>query len=45
MTGAAVHIVDDDGQLREALAAKAEHAGFLVRAHATAEAFLAHRLG
>ncbi len=41
MTGATVHIVDDDGQVRDALAAMAEHAGFLVRAHATAEAFLA----
>ncbi len=41
MTGATVHIVDDDGQVRDVLAAMAEHAGFLVRAHATAEAFLA----
>ncbi len=41
MTGATVHIVDDDGQVRDALAAMAEHAGFLVCAHATAEAFLA----
>ncbi len=41
MTGATVHIVDDDGRARDALAAMAEHAGFLVRAHATAEAFLA----
>ena len=41
MTGATVHIVDGDVQVREALAAMAEHAGFLVRAHPTAEAFLA----
>lgn len=38
---ATVHIVDDDPVARDGLAAMAQDAGYPVRAHATAEAFLA----
>lgn len=41
VSGATVHIVDDDDLVRDCLSAMAEDAGFSVRAHATAEAFLA----
>ena len=40
MTGVTIHIVDDDGLVLEILAAFAEEAGYHVRTHLTAEAFL-----
>lgn len=41
VTLATVHIVEDDELVRDCLSAMAEDAGYTVRAHATAEAFLA----
>ncbi len=40
MTGATIHIVDDDGRVLDILAAMAEDAGYRVRTHLSAEAFL-----